>query len=182
MQEIKLGQIVHQLREERGLSLRAVAERSGFSASFLSQVENDQASPSIASMERIAAALGVTMAEFFQTLDTARPTPGSEVDGYPSLRSNWSKARITYLSREVPQGKLFPLIIALDPNGSSGTRPYPAPSEEFAFVLEGSVVLSTGEGEQVLATGDSVTLSSGSLRRWHNASAAPVRLVIVAVR
>jgi transcriptional regulator with XRE-family HTH domain len=60
-----LSQSLRSLREARHISLRASGEQTGFSASFLSQVENGQASPSIASMERIAAALGVTLAQFF---------------------------------------------------------------------------------------------------------------------
>jgi len=181
MQEIKLGESLRRLREARGLSLRAVAERSGFSASFLSQVENDQASPSIASMERIAAALGVTMGEFFQTL--GRPKSASvSPDGHLFVQSKWSKAHITYLSGGRPDGRLLPLLLTLDPDGSSGKRPYPAPTEEFALVLEGSVGLTTGEYERVLVVGDSVTIQAGELRRWQNLSPAPVRFVIVSIR
>ena len=66
MTEVNLGGTVRRLREDQGLSLRTLAARTGFSASFLSQVENGQASPSISSMERIAAALGVTLGQFFQ--------------------------------------------------------------------------------------------------------------------
>lgn len=182
MPEIKLGGNVRRLREARGLSLRAIAERSGFSASFLSQVENDQASPSIASMERIAGALGVTMAEFFDGLAGGKPAelvmPASRV----SLRSKWSKAHIDYLSGGRAAGRIVPLLVALDPEGSSGAHPYPAPSDEFAFVLEGSVLLTTGEGEQVLGAGSAVTIHAGGLRRWQNVSAAPARFLIVALR
>jgi transcriptional regulator with XRE-family HTH domain len=71
MGETRVGAVVRQLREARGLTLRAVAERAGFSASFMSQVKNEQASPSISSMEQIAAALGVTLGEFFQTAERA---------------------------------------------------------------------------------------------------------------
>ncbi len=47
------------------MSLRALADRVDFSASFLSQIENGQCSPSISSMEKIANALGVTLGQFF---------------------------------------------------------------------------------------------------------------------
>lgn len=182
MTEIKLGENVRRLRETRGLSLRAVAERSGFSASFLSQVENDQASPSIASMERIAAALGVTMAEFFDSLGTRKPSASVAPAAHVSMRSKWSKAHITYLSGGRPAAQILPLLVTLDPDGSSGARPYPAPSEEFALVLEGSVVLTTGEGEQVLAAGSAVTIQPAGLRRWQNVGTIPARFLIVAVR
>jgi len=47
------------------MSLRSLASRTDFSPSFISQVENGVVSPSIASMEKIAGALGVTLGEFF---------------------------------------------------------------------------------------------------------------------
>lgn len=180
MHEIKLGDNVRRLREARGLSLRAVGERSGSSASFLSQVENDQASPSIASMERITAALGVTMAEFFRTLGASRSTTSAAPDAFMSVRSKWSKANIAYLSEARTAGQLLPLLVTLDPQGASGVRPYPAPSEEFVLVLEGSVVVTTELGERVLVGGDAVTIRPGGLRRWQNVSTAPVRFLIVA--
>ncbi|MEO7986617.1 MAG: helix-turn-helix domain-containing protein [Gemmatimonadales bacterium] len=182
MPEIKLGKNVRRLREANGLSLRAVAEKSGFSASFLSQVENDQASPSITSMERIAAALGVTLGEFFQGLDTSSPAARLEPTARISFRSEWSKARIVYLAGGHADARILPLLVALDPDGSSGSRPYPALTEEFAMVLEGSVVLTTEAGEQMLGAGNAVTIPSGGLRRWHNASVLPARFLIVTVR
>jgi transcriptional regulator with XRE-family HTH domain len=55
-----LGELLRQLRTERSLSVRTLATRAGFSPSFVSQIELNQASPSIASLERLAAALRVT--------------------------------------------------------------------------------------------------------------------------
>jgi len=65
MIEQNLGSSLRGLREQQGMSLRALAERVDFSASFLSQIENGQCSPSISSMEKIANALGVTLGQFF---------------------------------------------------------------------------------------------------------------------
>lgn len=183
MADIKLGSTVRRLREAKGLSLRAIADQSGFSASFISQVENDQASPSIASLERIAGAFGLTLAGFFQQLDGRDPAARvDEPEAGVTFRSEWSKAHITYLSSGHPGTKILPLVVTLDPEGSSGSRPFPAPSEEFALVLEGPVVLTTHRGEQVLETGQAMTIQAGEPRRWHNASSGPVRFLIVAAR
>jgi transcriptional regulator with XRE-family HTH domain len=54
-----VGEQVRLLRTQRGMSLRSLAAQTDFSPSFISQLENGQVSPSISSMERIAAALGV---------------------------------------------------------------------------------------------------------------------------
>lgn len=182
MAEIKLGSTVRRLRESKGLSLRAIAEQSGFSASFISQVENDQASPSISSLERIAGAFGLTLAEFFQQLDGRDPFARSEPETRVTFRSEWSKARIAYLSTGHPSARMLPLLVTLDPEGSSGSKPFPAPTEEFALILEGPVMLTTARGDQLLETGQAVSIQSGEARRWHNASPGPVRFLIVAVR
>jgi transcriptional regulator with XRE-family HTH domain len=65
MIEQTLGNCLRSLRELKGISLRGLAERTDFSASFLSQIENGQSSPSISSMEKIAHALGVSLGQFF---------------------------------------------------------------------------------------------------------------------
>ena len=63
---MQIGPRLRGLRQTTRLSLRALAEQAGFSASFLSLVENDKVSPSVASLERIAAVFGLSLAEFFQ--------------------------------------------------------------------------------------------------------------------
>lgn len=73
-QQVHVRDAVRRLREARGLSVRTLASKCGFSASFISQVELGQASPSIASLDRIAAALGVTLGEFFQAVTPSGPS------------------------------------------------------------------------------------------------------------
>ena len=87
--EQRIGPEIKRLRENADLSLRALAERAGFSASFISQLENGLVSPSIASLGKIASTLGVTLGDLFTTSGGYRlrrssgPTQGpvSEVPG-----------------------------------------------------------------------------------------------------
>ena len=58
---LHLGPKLRALRLEQNLSLRALAGRTGFSASFLSQVELGQVSPSLLSLDRLATALGLSL-------------------------------------------------------------------------------------------------------------------------
>jgi transcriptional regulator with XRE-family HTH domain len=178
MTEVHLGASLRQLRTAKRLSLRKLAERTGFSASFLSQVENGQASPSIASMERIAAALGVTMGQFFQTTHSSPPAVLRAAERV-TLNSQWSKARIEALSTDVPASRIQPVLITLDAGGTSGNHPHTSPQEEFVFVLDGSVVLTLAETEQVLECGDSAMIRAGVPRRWQNLGDGPVRIVVV---
>ena len=181
MTEVNLGSAVRRLRETQGTSLRALAEASGFSASFLSQVENGQASPSISSMERIATALGVTLAEFFQEAQGGTE-PVTRASGRLTMHSEWSRAQIEVVAAGMNGQRLASVLVTLEPGGSSGKRATASLGEEFALVQEGSVELTLNDVEQVLGPGDAVTIAKGALRRWHNGGAEPVRILIVALR
>ena len=189
MKEAQLGKTVRRLREAAGLSLRALAEETGFSASFLSQVENGQASPSIASMERIATALGVTMGQFFDiTGKTAGPLEIVKAGEGVTLKSAWSKAEMELLRADGQEYRIEPVRLTIAPGGTSGSRPYSSAREEFALVLEGSVVLtldpaSLGDGQRhTLQPGDAVMISAGTGRRWENAGSLPARILMVSGR
>ena len=60
-----IGEHIRRLRLRRHVSMRAFAAQTGFSPSFISQLENGQVSPSLGSLQKIAEALGVTLGEFF---------------------------------------------------------------------------------------------------------------------
>ena len=64
--EVDVGERLRAIRHLRRATLKSVAERAEFSESFLSQVERGKASASIASLTRIAAALGVNVADLFE--------------------------------------------------------------------------------------------------------------------
>jgi quercetin dioxygenase-like cupin family protein len=73
------------------------------------------------------------------------------------------------------------MLITLTPGGSSGKHPYPAPVEEFAFVLTGSVILATDRGEEVLNAGDAAMIRASVMRKWHNVTSESTQILIVAV-
>src|SRR2546422_1922861 len=75
--EVDVGERLRALRRFRRCTLRTIADRSGLSESFLSQVERGRSSASIASLKRIADALGVSMADLF------------EPDGLAGARGLW---------------------------------------------------------------------------------------------
>lgn len=181
MVEEDLGKAVRELRERARLTLRALAARTGFSASFLSQVENGQASPSISSMEKIATALGVSLGEFFLSTEV-RVTGVVRAGSHPVLTSQWSKAQVVALGSGHPGMRLEPMQVTLDPGGSSAKAATASPLEEFALVLAGKVILTLDDEEQELTPGDSVTIAPGVARRWHNAGETPANVVMVRVR
>ena len=65
-----IGEHIRRLRLKRHVSVRLFAAQTGFSPSFISQLENGQVSPSLGSMQKIAETLGVTLGEFFMAAAT----------------------------------------------------------------------------------------------------------------
>lgn len=182
LKQQKVGLHVRELREQARLSVRALAARTDFSPSFISQLENGQVSPSIHSMEKIAHVLGVSLGAFFAAVG---PGAGGLIlrrsERLP-LASSWSSAEIESLGRPSAQRRLDPLLITLAPGGRSGKHPVPHRTEEFALVLKGKVTLRLGPDTHLLSAGDSVTLLSGELRLWSNEGRVPCQVLIVGLQ
>jgi transcriptional regulator with XRE-family HTH domain len=66
---MEIGQILKQIREQKGLSLRELSEMCGLSASFIGQVERDETSPSMRSLMSIAQSLGIKLTDLFSSLE-----------------------------------------------------------------------------------------------------------------
>lgn len=179
--EQNLGEIVRRLRTARELSVRTLASRAGFSPSFISQVEHNQASPSIGSLQRLAGALGVSLGGFFRHPGGgARPvTPATR---RPHLTSWWSRARIEALSPMGAGRRFEAVMVTLGTGGSSGKRPHAHAGEALAIVFDGVVRLTLGGEVLRLVAGDAVTLDPGTPHLWENPGRKPVRLVIVSTR
>ena len=91
-----VGERIRQRRKELGYSLRALGIRTNLTASFLSQVENNQSSPSLASLQRIATALEVPMFAFLNGAHQPNPISGQmSVPNSTSVTPNLLRARLT---------------------------------------------------------------------------------------
>jgi quercetin dioxygenase-like cupin family protein len=163
------------------MSLRALGEQTGFSASFLSQIENGQSSPSISSMEKIAAALGVTLWQFFQVAEVRQASIVRAAER-SQLTLEWSKAEVEALGFLGDGSRFQAALVRMQPEGLSGKHALPSMNDEFVFVHEGSAMLMVNDQDQLLHEGDSVTIPAGINRRWSNEGPAEVQLLIISVK
>lgn len=156
--EVDLGGRIRALRLASGLTLRRVAADAGVTESFLSQVERGVASPSIATVQRIARALGQSIAELFAADERA----GIVVRARDRRRVVYQGlgAIDEFLTRAT-DGKLQVILSTIEPGGGTGDEAYTHDSdEEVVVVLEGSLDLWVGPEHFRLETGDAVTHSS----------------------
>ena len=179
-----IGEHIRRLRLKRHVSMRAFAAQTGFSPSFISQLENGQVSPSLGSLQKIAEALGVTLGEFFAAAASqaeeedmiVRPPERRRLD------STWTDVHLEALGSMGRSRRLEPVLAVFGIGGRSGKHPHSHPHEEFAFVLKGSVVLTLGDEESELKPGDAVTLPAHSPRRWENRGRDTVEVLMVSTR
>jgi transcriptional regulator with XRE-family HTH domain len=156
--EVDLGARIRALRLASGLTLRRVAADAAVTESFLSQVERGVASPSIATVQRIARALGQTIAELFAADERA----GIVVRARDRRRVVYQGlgAIDEFLTRAT-DGRLQVILSTIEPGGGTGDEAYTHDSdEEVVVVLEGSLDVWVGPEHFRLEAGDAVTHSS----------------------
>lgn len=181
MIEESLGESLRALREQRGVSLRTLAAQTDFSPSFLSQIENGQCSPSISSMERIAKVLGVTLWQFFRVAES-KEAQIVRSDGRSRLKLEWSRADIEGLGFLGDGSQFQAALVRIKPGGISGTKATSSINDEFAFVLEGQLILALEGAEQTVCRSDSVTIPWGTRRQWRNETNELAQMIIISVK
>jgi transcriptional regulator with XRE-family HTH domain len=162
-----VGERLRAIRQLRRRTLRAIAEQAGVSESFLSQVERGKASCSIASLTRIASALGVAVSDLFEPDGFRRPPRVLRRAARPVLA--FGDLGRKYLLTPRPLEHLEVFVGELDPGGSTGDEPYThGDSEELFLVLSGRVHLQLGEDVHELEAGDSIDYRSSIPHRATN--------------
>lgn len=179
----ELGARLREARQAKALSLRELGDRCGFSASFLSQVELGQTSPSLGSLQRICDALGVALAELLAPTTSSEPVLRREKR--KKHRSEWSKATAESLSPAGSDEQLSAMLLRLDPEGRTGAIRCPAGARVFAYCTAGSQVLvRTGDGGEAitLERGDSMQLKDPGSLAWENRTKRACEVLVVVAR
>jgi transcriptional regulator with XRE-family HTH domain len=174
-----MGQKIRELRLDRGLTLEEAAERAGCTSGFLSQVERNQAVPSISMLYAIAQALDVHVTHFFPWA-----SPGTKVvhaGDREIFRFEGSSIAYSLLSAKFPGRKLEPLLVYIDPkDGSLPSDEFRShPGEEFYYVLKGTLRLQVGDEVFDLNQGDSLHFKSTVKHRMDNPSECDTRALCV---
>nr|WP_031197757.1 XRE family transcriptional regulator [Mesorhizobium sp. L2C054A000] len=161
-----LGQRLKSLRLGRRLSLRELAELTGTSASFISQLERGLTGASTASLNQMASALGVSVAMLFE--DSAAGQRGVLLRSErPSLPPS-DGCRKMLLSRP-PLSDMEVYVGEFEIGGSTGPALYThGDAHEMLVVLRGIVEVSLGDVRHVLEEGDSIEYATSTAHRSEN--------------
>lgn len=150
---MELGQKIKERRKEMSLSLRDLAAEVDLTASFLSQVERNVASPSIESLRKISKALDVPV--FYFLLESSGPSPVVRRDQRRTLAL--PEAHVTYeLLTQDASRKMGVVLAELQPNDTSVPLVQYSNTEECIFVLEGELEVCLGTETYSLEAGDTI--------------------------
>jgi len=172
---MEIGVKIKQLRQQRGLTQEELAARTELTKGFISQLERDLTSPSIATLMDILEALGTDVGSFFR--ETAEETVvygaddmfvKEEADGYT----------IQWLVTNAQKNALEPILVTI-PAGVKGAEDDPHEGEEFGYVLSGSVTLILGEKRYRVKKGGSFSCRPPRVHALQNAGKMEARVLWV---
>jgi len=164
-EEIRVGEKVKALREQKGLSLKELADLTGFSTALLSQMENHLVSPSLGTIIKLAKALGVKVGDFLGETE-GEPFAIVRKDERKTISRFASKEGVKYgysyesLGFEKKHRHMEPCIVTLEPATVKTTKTSVHDGEEFIYVLEGEMEVILGNHTDVLYPGDSIYYDS----------------------
>ena len=151
-----IGEKLRTLRLQRNLTQEEMADRCELSKGFISQVERNLASPSIATLTDMLEALGSSLTEFFSERSDEKAV-FSQGDMFVKQDEELLRGSITWLVPDAQKNRMEPILVALGEGGSTQEMP-PHEGEEFGFVLQGTLMLHIGDKRYRVRTGDSFCL------------------------
>jgi transcriptional regulator with XRE-family HTH domain len=149
---MNIGKRLKTRRKEIGLSLRELGLLAGVTASFLSQIENDQVSPSLNSLQSIAVALKVPIFDLLNNVSSGNVVRANERSqiyfpdsqmGYDLLTSDLTK-------------QMMSMIIRMEPHAKRIAMPLSKSTEQWMHVISGQMQIVVGEETFLLEVGDTI--------------------------
>jgi transcriptional regulator with XRE-family HTH domain len=176
-----LAGTVRSAREDRGMTVSALAERSGVSRAMIAKIERDEAQPTAALLGRLSGALGMTLSEL-----VARAEGEEARVSRASAQPVWTDPATGYRRRAVSPATGGPLELVDVELPAGASVAFPADTYTFihqqVWMLEGELVFREGDVEHRLDAGDCLALGPPQPCTFVNATDAPCRYLVAVAR
>lgn len=183
--QTRIARRVRELRDARGYSLDALAERSGVSRSNISLIERGESSPTAVVLDKLATALDVTLASLFEGEAAARaaePSPLARI-GEQAL---WTDPASGYVRRSVspPAPSPLQLVDVVFPPGQRVA--YESAAREVdvhqqVWMIDGTMELTVGDKQWRLEAGDCLAMKLDRPIVYRNPTRKPARYLVALV-
>lgn len=175
---MQIGEKIKRLRLQRGLTQEELADRCELSKGFISLMERDLTSPSIATLEDILASLGTDLSAFF-----ARPVDEKIVFGDDDIcvkeDEEGLRGQIRWLVPTAQKNSMEPILVEMAAGGETEMMD-PHEGEEFGYVLAGSLTIELGERHIRARKDESFYFKPTEPHRIVNAGKTPCKFLWVA--
>ncbi len=171
-----IGAKIRSMRLKLGMTLEDLADRSELSKGFLSQLERDLTSPSIATLVDILECLGSNLKEFFSDEVNEKVVFKAE-DCF--VKENYAEGiSVTWLVPNAQKNEMEPILLTLTP-GHEPIEYDPFEGEEFGYVLSGSIYLLEGRQRHRVRKGESFYLKCNVSHGIECAGKTPAKVLWV---
>lgn len=167
------GKRVMKLRRERKLSLADVANETGLSKDYISDMEKGEVIPPVAVILQVSRALGIDSSLL---LKEEKEEDSKKNQDYQKRTDDYAYKNLTPEARD-KHLKAFRIFI--DPKSDHKGVSYQHIGEEFVYVLKGKVEVMVGENKNILGPHDSLHFNSSITHKLKNLSAKKAELIVV---
>ncbi len=174
-----IGAKLKQERMRIGMSQKDLADKVNLTPSFLSQLENSQASPSLSTYLQLCRALDVNPGQFLEFNEATTPAAPwlfrkEKIFSRPPSRED--AARVY----EVASGEKFTArIVVLPPGADMNRHFFYHKVEEMVYVLRGDLSVTIGGKDERVGTGDVIRLQDAFPSHWKNEGGDEAELLVL---
>ncbi|MDD5223037.1 MAG: cupin domain-containing protein [bacterium] len=177
---LRIGEKIRRFRQDQNLSIQKLAEISGVSPAGIYKIETDGMIPSVATMIRIAHALGRKVGEFLdEAVEEVRDFELVRRKDRTALYSNESRMVAETIAWRLKDWKIFAAVLILEPGGKTGDENLYHEGEELILCLRGRIEINLGEEKYLLRKGDSFHYKSSQPHSWRNPGKEKAEMVYV---
>lgn len=167
-----IGKKLRELRIQNDLTLTDLASRSELTKGFLSQVERNLTTPSIATLEDILEALGTNMSEFFRE-EEERQIVFQTKDFFEDVQDDYT---IEWVIPNAQKNEMEPILLTLHPHRKSQVL-QAHQGEEFGYVLKGNVTLICGSKKYKLKAQETFYLEGTKSHYLYNHGSGDAKIL-----
>lgn len=168
-----IGKKIKRLRILNNLTQEELASRCDLTKGYISQLENDLTSPSIATLVDILEVLGTNLNEFFSS-DTVFEKIIFTKEDYFS--KDYDYGSITWLVTNAQKNEIEPILLTLYPNQSTPVD-YPHEGEEFGYVIEGTILVCLENNKFKCKKGETFYYESSKMHYLKNISKSNAKVI-----
>lgn len=176
----QVGATLAALRQQRGLSLDELSRLAGVSKSMLSQIERNQANPTVAVVWRLSTALGIALGDLLGDTRPAEPLLATvPAHATPLLASPDGKCELRILGPIELAGRFEWYQLTVQPGGSLDSQPHEPGSREHLTVLSGALEVQAGPESTRVRHGETARYAVDVPHRIHNPGKTTAQALLV---